>query len=176
MRLNNYISAAAFFDSDDLVYDYLKFYRIGELIQPNPKQALMIGGSVCTFPKDLLNRHRDIKVDVIEIDEELIQIAHEDFNLPQDNRLNFFYEDARTYLNRNTKKYDMIYSDAFVTATDLPYQLTTQEAVEKCYTSLSDSGAYILNIVTALELTKREFLEKQFATCKMVFPNVYLFL
>lgn len=175
LRLNNYTSAAVFLDSDELVYDYLKFYRIGELIQPKLQHTLMIGGSVCTFPKDLLNRHRDVKVDVIEIDEELIQIAHEDFGLPTNNRLQFFYEDARTYLNRNTKKYDMIYSDAFVTATDLPYQLTTHEAVQKCSEILTDSGAYILNVISALSPDKREFLDKQFNTCKSIFPFVYLF-
>lgn len=79
------------------------------------------------------------------------------------------------YLNRNTTKYDVIYGDAFTSWFSVPYQLTTREAIQKQYDSLSDNGVVIANIVSSLEGETSEFLRSEYYTYKDVFPQVYLF-
>ena len=87
---------------NELVFEYLKFYD------------LMFSGN--REIKDTL------KMDVVEIDGKITEIAKQyfylndlinDYKLNENNRLNLITEDGRTYLNKNKKKYDAVLNDAF---------------------------------------------------------------
>lgn len=95
--------------------------------------------------------------------------------LVENPRLNIYHEDARTYINRINKKYDVIFGDAFTTRFTIPYQLTTLEAVQRKYDLLKDNGLVILNIISSIEGEKGTFLRAEYSTYKAVFPQVYLF-
>ncbi len=65
--------------------------------------------------------------------------------------MQIFHEDGRVFLNQNKKIYDVIFGDAFTSWYSVPYQLSTREAVEKKYNSLSMSGLVILNLISSIE-------------------------
>ena len=111
-------------------------------------------------------------MDVVEIDPGMTRIARKYFGLYDNARLKIFHEDARTFLNRNKKKYDVIYSDAFNSFNSVPYQLATSEAVEKMYAALNNDGLVIHNIISAINGKKGEFLRAEIATYKKYFPYV----
>jgi spermidine synthase len=161
---------------DELVFDYTKYYRLGDIFNPEIKKALMIGGGGYSVPKDFLLRHEDGQIDVVEIDPEITKLAIQYFRLDlSDKRLNIFHEDGRTFLNRNQKKYDVIYNDAFGSIYAIPYQLTTKEAIQEMNNALSDNGVLITNVISALSGEKSEFFKAEYNTLKIVFPNVLVF-
>lgn len=169
--------SAMFLDNDnDLAAPYTKFYRLSDYFKPGFSKALVIGGAGYSFPKDLLRNHPDVLVDVVEIDPGLTLLAKKYFNLKDDPRLTVYHEDGRTFLNRTKNKYNVIFGDAYKSTASIPWQLTTIEATQKIYDSLTDSGAAFLNIISSVEGDTGKFLRAEYATYKAIFPQVYLFL
>lgn len=176
LNVNDEQSSAMFLDKDDdLVFEVLKYYRLVEYFNPNFSTSLMIGGSGYAFPKDYLSRYPEAFIDVVEIDPGLTELAKLHFNLPDDNRLKIYHEDGRTFLNRCEKKYDAVFMDAYKSMITIPFQLTTQEAVQHIYDMLNDNGAVYANVISSLDPKNNYFLRSEVATYKSIFPQVYLF-
>ncbi len=167
--------SAIFLNDDELVFAYAKFFRIAAHLRPNMKRALMIGGGAYSYPRDFLARNPNARLDVVEIDPKLTEIAKQYFRLKEDPRLTIIHEDARTYLYGSENSYDVIFVDAFNSYYSVPYHLTTQEAVRSMYDRLDDGGAVIVNLVSALRGPKGLFAEAEYATYRSVFPQAYLF-
>lgn len=169
------VQSAMFLDNPtELVAEYTKFYRLGAHFFPGFKNGLIIGGCAYSYPKDFLLSYPEAKLDVVEIDPGMTKIARQYFHLKDDPRLTIIHEDGRIYLNRNTKQYDVIYIDAFNSYSSIPFHLTTVEAVQSIYNSLSPNGVVLLNTITALQGKKGKFLEAEYKTYKKVFPQVYI--
>ncbi|MDO8499058.1 MAG: fused MFS/spermidine synthase [bacterium] len=159
---------------NDLVFDYTKYYRLGEHFNPNFKTALMLGGGMYSFPKDFLTRYPSSTLDVVEIDPELTALAKKYFNLKDDPRLRVYHEDGRMVLNKTNKKYDLVYGDAFRSFYAVPYHLTTKEAASKIYNALNDKGVLLMNIISTITGDRGKFLRAELATYQSIFPQVYL--
>lgn len=175
LMINNNYHSAMYLESDELVFDYTKFYRLVDHFVPDLENALMIGGGAYSYPKDFLSKHDDAHLDVVEIDEELTELAKEYFRLEDDPNLTVYHEDGRTFLNKNEKKYDAIFQDAFSSSLAVPYHLTTIEHITNMYNSLNDDGIIIANLISELEGDGGKFLRAQYHTFKEVFPYVHLF-
>ena len=57
----------------------------------------------------------------------------------------------------------------------IPYQLTTQEAVQHIFNMLNEKGAVYANVISSLDTKSNYFLRSEVATYKSIFPQVYLF-
>lgn len=173
--INNENSSAMFLNSDNLVYEYTKYYHLAKHFNADFKTTLMIGGAGYSYPKDFLVKYPEATIDVVEIDPKITELAKKYFRLKENPRLTVIHEDARVYLNTTQKKYDVIFGDAFSSRYSIPYQLTTKEAVEKKYNLLNDNGLVILNIISSINGENGQFLRAEYATYQTVFPQVYLF-
>ena len=167
--------SSMFEDSDELVWDYTKYYRLIKHFSPNAKNTLMIGGGAYSFPKDYLKRFPDAKMDVVEIDPGITDAAKKYFRLKDDPRLANYNEDARAFLNRTKNKYDVILDDAFNSALSVPFQLGTVEAVKRQYDVLGDNGIVIANVIGTVGGDNGRFFRAEYATFKSIFPQVYVF-
>lgn len=174
LKINNEFSSSMFLDNDELVFEYTKFYRLGKHFKSNIKNALMLGGAGYSYPKTFLKEHPSSTLDVIEIDPKVTELAYQYFDLFPNERLHIFHEDARVFINKTTKKYDIIYGDAFQSLSP-PFQLMTKEAVEKYHSILTTDGVMIVNLISALDGQKGKLLQSEVATFKKVFPHVYIF-
>lgn len=177
--------SATFIDENkcyDLVYEYTKYYDLMFESSKDIKNTLMIGGAGYSYPKYYISNYLDKSMDVVEIDEDITKIAKkyfyldkliEDYNLNNTNRLGLIAEDGRTYLNKNTKKYDAILNDAF--SGESPAEtLTTIEAVQKVYNSLTENGLYLSNVISSIDGENSKFIKAEVSTLKQVFKNVYV--
>lgn len=163
-------------DPYDYPEEYKKFFRNALLINPGAKKILMIGGGAYTSPKDYLKMFPQTEITVVEIDPELTLLAKQYFSLPEDSRLKIYHQDARIFLNESKpESFDVILMDAFAASIAPPFQLTTKEAVEKIYKSLTENGIVMMNIVSTLEGPGSDFLRAEFETYKNIFPEVKLF-
>jgi len=177
--------SATFIDADkynELVYEYTKYYDLMFESSKDIQNTLMIGGAGYSYPKYFISNYTNKKMDVVEIDEDITEIAKEyfyldklieDYNLNENKRLGLIAEDGRTYLNKNTKKYDAILNDAF--AGESPAAtLTTIEAAQKISNSLTDNGLYLSNVISSIEGENSKFIKAEVNTLKQIFKNVYV--
>lgn len=161
--------------SDQPVFPYLKFFHLDEYFAPAPRTALLIGAGSFTGARDFLRRFPEATMDVVEIDPKITEIAKKYFKLPETDRLSVIHEDGRLFLNKNTKKYDIIYNDSFSSYMSVPYQLTTREALTKINDGLNNDGIFIVNLISSLNGPGKEFLEMEYATFRSVFAHTYAF-
>ncbi len=180
MGVENFSDSGMFLDSEELVFDYTKYYRLGEVFKKDIKRAALFGGAAYSVPKDFLRRNKEGTIDVVEIDPKTTELSEKYFRLNiNDERLNIYHEDARIFLNRtereNKNKYDVVYNDAFSSAHSVPFHLTTKEAVEKIYNILNDDGVYIMNAISSISGEKSKFFRSEYKTIKEKFENVFIF-
>lgn len=168
------IQSAMFLDSNELVFDYTKYYRLSSYYNKNIKDALVIGGAGFSYPKDFLNKFPEANLDVVEIDPKMTEIAKKYFNLEDNPRLTIYHEDGRVFLNSTTKKYDAIYVDAFSSIT-VPYQLTTFEAINNMKKALQPDGVIIVNTISSIDGQYNKFFVSEYKTFKACFSQVKVF-
>jgi len=170
-------SGAMFLDSDELVYDYTKYYSLYKIFTPKLKNALIVGGGAYSVPKAILkdNPSEDISVDVSEIEPSLFELSKKFFNVQPDVRLHNFVEDGRRFLSRTDKKYDLIFSDVYYSLFSIPSHFTTREFFEIAKNGLSDDGVFIANIIGDLSRKGDSFIFPEMRTFKEVFDNSYFF-
>jgi len=175
LLINNEHSSAMFHDSNDLVYEYTKYYHLAKHFFPNFKNTLMFWWAWYWFPKSFLENYTNSTIDVVEIDPKLTSLAKKYFNLKDNKNLTIYHEDWRVFLNKTKNKYDVIFWDAFSSHHSLPYQLTTKEAIQKNYDILNENWVVILNIISAIQWEAWLFLQAEYKTYKSIFPQVYVF-
>ncbi len=166
----------------ELVFEYTKYYDLMFKSSRNINNVLLIGGGGYSYPKYFISHYDSKRMDVVEIDKDVTEIAKKyfylndlikDYNIKHNKRLNLINEDGRTYLNKNSKKYDAILNDAF-SGTVPPKTLTTVETITKIKQSLNEGGLYLTNILSSLEGKNSKFLKAEVKTLLTKFKNVYV--
>ncbi len=175
MGINSENHSSMFLDSEELANEYTNYYHLAGHFNPDFKTTLMLGGAGYSYPKDFLRSYPEATIDVVEIDPKITELAKKYFKLQENSRLTIYHEDARVYLNKTRKKYDVIFGDAFGSHYSIPYQLTTKETIQKKFDALHTTGVVIENIISAIEGERGQFLRAEYATYKSVFPQVYIF-
>ena len=174
LQMGRLMHSGKYVNSEELLFEYTKYYDLAEIFNPKIEKVLMIGGGAYSYPKAFLLKYPDKNMDVVEIDPELKEIAEKYFELKDDPRLAIYHEDGRVFLNQVDKKYDAILIDAF--GHDyIPFHLATKEAVEKMYNSLTPHGVVVTNIISSLIGPKSKVLQSQYKTYASTFPNIYVF-
>ncbi|MDQ3750152.1 MAG: fused MFS/spermidine synthase, partial [Acidobacteriota bacterium] len=171
-----FVQSGTFLDSDDLVFDYNKYYHLLRLFKPDVKKSLMIGGAGYSFPKDYLMKYPNAEIKVVEIDPQMTEIAREFFRLKDNPRLKITHQDGRVFLNQaESNQYDAVLMDAFGSLFSVPFQLTTLEAAQHINRVLKEDGVVIFNLGGAIKGDAARFLQAELNTYRQVFPKVYLF-
>ncbi len=168
-------SGAMYLNSDDLVFDYTKYYSIYKILNPNIHNALIIGGCAYSIPKALLKDSNNINVDVAEIEPSLFSLAKKYFRATDNPRLTNYTEDGRRLLTDSKKDYDFIYSDVYYSLYSIPPHFTTYEFFEIAKKRLNNNGIFIANLIGNLSRQQPSFIFSEINTFKSVFNNSYFF-
>lgn len=162
---------------EELVNTYTKYFHLGFLFNPNAKDVLFIGGGGFSGPKNFLSTYSDVRIDVVEIDPDVISAAREYFNLPVDNdgsRLMIYNDDARNFLSKTEKTYDLIILDAF-SKNYVPFHLMTLEYFQLLDKKLTSDGVIISNNIGSMTGDRSDIIRVVYKTISHVFPSVYVF-
>lgn len=161
-------------DPLDLVVDYTEYFHLGMMFNPAAKDILFVGGGGFSGPKNFLALYPDTKIDVIEIDPDVIDAAKTYFNLETNPRLQIFNDDARKHLSMFDKKYDLIILDAYAT-NYIPYHLMTHEFFQTLEKRLEPNGVVVSNLIGSIEGNNSPLVRSVYKTMLETFPVSYVF-
>ncbi|MBN3038567.1 MAG: fused MFS/spermidine synthase [Candidatus Omnitrophica bacterium] len=171
--LSLYINGKADASTEDDMPTQILCAQLPLLLKPQTRDILTVGlGSGITCGSALL--HPIKSLDVVEISSSVVQANKhfKEFNYDalNDKRLNLYLEDAKTFLQRGDKKYDLIISEPSNPWLSGVGFLFSKEFFEDCRSRLNDRGLMI-QWVQAYE-TNDQIYEMILRTFSCVFPEV----
>jgi spermidine synthase len=183
MKLDNYWQSAKDLNNPErTVFRYTDSMHAGMLFTPDPRRVLMIGMGGGTIAKRYLQDYPAVRMDVVEIDPEVIAAAERFFGVPlggparaaAGGRLRAFAQDGRQFVRQTAYRYDQILMDAYLKDT-LPFHLATREFFHEVRARLNPGGVFVANVIGALEGPHSRLFRAVYRTLREVFPAVYVF-
>ncbi|HLL81443.1 MAG TPA: fused MFS/spermidine synthase [Longimicrobium sp.] len=92
---------------------YVRVATSGLAFTPGRARALVIGLGGGSFPMFLRRRQPRMRVDVVELNPVVVDVARRFFGVREDDRLRITEEDGTRFLERDGPLYDLILLDAF---------------------------------------------------------------
>lgn len=143
---------------DELVFDYAKLAMVGLLVKPDPERILVVGLGGGSIPKAFRSLFPQAKIDVVEIDPAVVDVAERFFDFREDENMEVAVRDARVFVKQAGvfgRKYDYIVLDAF-NGDYIPEHLMTKEWLEENKRILADDGVLIANTFSISRLYDNE--------------------
>jgi spermidine synthase len=170
------IQSRVFLDNtDELAADYLKMFRLAEYALSEPKSFLILGGGAYNFPRHLASTYPDATIEVVELDPGVTKLAREYFGLKEYPNMVIHHEDARTFINREPRKFDCILLDIYGSSPNFPFSMTTTEAFGHVSNMLEDGGIAAMNVLSSDAFDERVYLSSLIKTARQFFPKMRLF-
>ena len=111
------------------IFDYSLLSMYSFLFTPSPSNVLVVGLGGGVIPREIAHYFPDIKVDVIEIDPEVVKIAKDFFFFEETDNIKVYMGDAFNVIKEMPLKYDIIVLDAF-SPTYVPFHLMSIEFLQ----------------------------------------------
>jgi spermidine synthase len=134
----------------------------------NIQDVLCIGLGVGIVPMDFV--HDGQSVDVVEINPAVVPVGVRFFDLDT-NKVHITIDDGRHFLNRCTKKYDVVVLDAFL-GDSSPSHLFTKEAFGSMRQVLKPGGVLVINAFASLDPGQDFFAASLHKTLAKAFRSV----
>ncbi len=159
----------------EMMTQYSRLMFAGYFFMPAQKQVLIVGlggGAMVHFYE---HYDAEVKVDAVEIDEKVVQLAEKYFDVRTRKNTNIITEDAFKYFKSNKTRYDVIYMDAFLKpsgqtdATGQPLRLKTVEFYKSLREQLTPGGIVVVN----LNIHPRT--NDDLAAVRSAYPQAYTF-
>ena len=145
LYLNNYFGFhSKSLNKDNLSDSYYDYFLLGPMISQGNEILILGNGAGTAFTE--LSTFFDVKIDCVEIDKKMTQTGMNYFNLKFNDKSAIIYNDARVFLKRSLKKYDIIIIDLYSGSAHIPFHLATTEFFKSVNDSLKESGVVLVNI------------------------------
>lgn len=156
-----------------LVSDYTQTlaHMVGQI--PNQDRMLVLGGGAFALPEYLARTYPESRVDVVEIDDRLPQIAAAYFRYDPPANLHVFTEDARTYIKSVETPYDIVIVDVYH-GTSVPFSLATTEYAHTLQGIVAPEGVVLANLVGSDSTQCRPLLAALQQTYAEAFASSFL--
>jgi spermidine synthase len=155
---------------DRIVMNYPQMMLGSLFVKPEPSSVLIIGLGGGTIPRALQELIPSARIDVVEIDPAVVNVARRYFDLGQSSKLNVIEADGRVQVKRALRgepRYDLIMLDAF-DHEYIPEHLLTQEFLKEVKSLLAPGGVLAANTFSSSRLYDHES-----ATYASVFPQFF---
>ena len=168
---------------DELVCEYHRKMVPALKKLPRGGRVLVIGGGGYSLPRYILSHSKRLRVDAIEIDPKVTEIAREYFFLDEterahgkagDGRLRLICADGWEWLRESGEAYDAIVNDAFSGKRPLG-PIATDEGARVVREHLAEGGFYLANVRSSLEGRHAANLEEARAAFEAEFAHVAVY-
>jgi spermidine synthase len=150
--------------------EYNRISLLGAALSSGPiRSALFAGLGAGSLPGFFHRAIPEAAVEAIEIDPAMLEVARTYFGF--DTRIPVHVEDARRYMQRARKRYDLVFVDCYIGKV-IPRHLTTLEFLREVRGRLTRHGVVVANLQAA---PLNPLFGSMIETFREVFPAVYLF-
>lgn len=150
-------------DLNRLVFDYTRMSFAGLLLKPNPQRVLIIGLGGGTIPLTFSDLYPNARIDVVEIDEAVVNVAKEFFFFEENENMRVVVNDGRVFIKRagiTNQKYDYIVLDAF-SGDYIPEHMLTREFLEEVKQIMTPDAVLVANTFSTSRLYDHESVTYQ---------------
>ena len=152
-------------------FGYSDYLQLPLAYKAETKRILYLGLGGGSAPKRTWRDFPGVRIDAVELDPSVVEVAYEFFELPRDPRLNVVVEDGRRFLAQNDGPWDVIVVDAFY-SDSIPFHMATREFLELAKSRLAPGGLVAANIIGAVTGPDSRLFRSMLRTYRSVFPTV----
>jgi spermidine synthase len=156
-------------EPDASIFEYTALMFVGFLFHPETKDVALVGLGGGYIPTVFRMHLPTIKLNTIEVDPLVYKLAKEYFALQTTETQAVIVSDGRQYLQKNEKRYDQIWIDAFNTDY-IPVHMTTKEFLQLVKSRLTKNGIVVQNVHNTNKL-----YDAHVVTFRSVFSKVFIF-
>lgn len=143
-----YFQSCMLIDNPDLLATpYSRGMLAGWVANPGARRVLMIGLGGGVIPRAMRLVDPDIRIDVVELDPAVVQVARDYFGYREDAHLRTHIGDGRVFVRKQARagvKYDIVMIDAFERVY-VPEHMITREFIGEVASVLSPGGTVASN-------------------------------
>jgi spermidine synthase len=152
-------------------FEYADFFHLVRAYKPDAQDVLFIGLGGASAQKRLWRDFPDMRIQAVELDPVVVDVAYRFFSMPRDPRLEVAVDDGRRYLDGDDRKWDAIMIDAFY-ADAIPFHLFTSEFMELVRSRLNPGGVVITNAIGSITGDQSKLFRSVYRTYRTAFPTV----
>lgn len=157
-------------------FSYPEYFHLAFVLRPAIRRVLVIGLGAAMLPKQLLRDYPDLKIDVVEIDPDVVTVAKRYFGLRADRRMRIRIADARSFLvDPTTPRYDFIVVDAYA-GDEIPKSLISRAFIASVRRRLTGIGMMAVNVLSATRGPKAATFNAFSRAMAREFREHYLFI
>ena len=172
LRFDNSLQSAMYLDDPYRTrYRYTDLFHLGIAYNPDARNVLFVGLGAGSSEKRMWRDFPQLRLQVVELDPVVVDVAYEYFALPRDPRLKVDVGDGRRFLAGNGRRWDVIVIDAFF-ADAIPAHLVTQEFLALARSRLAPGGVVVTNAIGALAGRGSRLFRSIYKTYRTAFPSV----
>jgi spermidine synthase len=174
LRFDNSFQSGMYLDRPfETRFEYSDYFHLGLAYNPDARNVLFIGVGGGSSLKRLWRDFPQLRIDAVEIDPVVVDVAHRYFELPEgDPRLEIEVGDGRRFLDRaGDRRWDVIAIDAYY-SDSIPFHLTTHEFMQLVREHLAPGGVVVSNVIGSIEGPTSQLFRAFYRTYRSVFPTV----
>lgn len=153
---------------------YPDYIQLSMALKPDAQRVLVMGLGGGLITKRFWHDYPTMKVDSVEIDPVVVDVARRYFAFPTDSRLRVFTQDARRYVQTTKDTYDIVVVDAYY-ADAMPFHLTTQEFFKETKSRMATDGVLAYNVISSLTGDKSKLFRSLYKTAGTVWKHLWVF-
>lgn len=135
---------------------YINYFLLPYFFKKKIKKVLLIGLGTGRLVSDLFRLYPDIEqFDIVDIEENILEIAKRYFNFSLNDKTNFYLQDAFVFLNMIRTKYDLIITDV-ANNEGIEERFLSREYFSLIKNHLKKSGLFISNLCASPDLKNPE--------------------
>lgn len=142
LRVDHSVIGGDLMPERDTAFAFVYRLEFVPLLRPHAVSMLQLGLGTGSLLRSL--RGTPLKTDVVELDPAVIAFAREHFEFRPTGDV--IEEDARTFINRTQRKYDIVVHDTF-TGGSTPEHLLSKEVFARIHALLTPGGLLAMNFV-----------------------------
>ena len=118
-------------------------------IAAKPRTVLLLGGGAFTMAEHMARQLPNTHIDVVEIDPGLENISRQYFSYQSLPNVKLIFDDARTYIQRTNRHYDVVLIDVY-NGGEILYSLLTAEYGSELARITREDGLVVANLIAGL--------------------------
>lgn len=128
-------------------FRYTEYFHLAWVFKRDIQSVLFLGLGGGSTPKRFHADYPAITMDIVEIDPAVVEVAERYFHFQPGPRLSVIVDDARSYLEKTHKRYDLIVHDAYFSEA-VPFHLMTREFFHLAVKRLTPTGVFAFNLIS----------------------------